>query len=72
MGFPSPAADYVAPRLSPEIICGIGIDSRILETSTGFAVIEPGHSPGRQSGSADPQWRPYPVCKSHGSGINYR
>jgi len=40
MGFPSPAADYVAPRLSPEIICGIGIDSRILETSTGFAVIE--------------------------------
>jgi len=41
MGFPSPAADYVAPRLSPEIICGIGMDSRILETSCGFAVIEP-------------------------------
>ena len=41
MGFPSPAADYIAPRLSPEIICGIGIDSRILETSSGFAVIEP-------------------------------
>ncbi len=41
MGFPSPAADYVAPRLSPEIICGIGMDSRILETSSGFAVIEP-------------------------------
>ena len=41
MGFPSPAADYIAPRLSPEIICGVGIDSRILETSTGFAVIEP-------------------------------
>ncbi len=41
MGFPSPAADYVAPRLSPEIICGIGIDSRIRETSSGFAVIEP-------------------------------
>lgn len=41
MGFPSPAADYLAPRLSPEIICGIGIDSRILETSSGFAVIEP-------------------------------
>ncbi len=41
MGFPSPAADYVAPRLSPEIICGIGIDIRILETSSGFAVIEP-------------------------------
>jgi len=41
MGFPSPAADYVSPRLSPEIICGIGMDSRILETSCGFAVIEP-------------------------------
>ncbi|EMX2207994.1 hypothetical protein AAGT35_003903 [Enterobacter hormaechei] len=41
MGFPSPAADFVAPRLSPEIICGIGMDSCILETSSGFAVIEP-------------------------------
>ncbi|MDU4843569.1 MAG: hypothetical protein E6X49_20850 [Leclercia adecarboxylata] len=41
MGFPSPAADYVSPRLTPELICGVGIDSRILETSTGFAVIEP-------------------------------
>ncbi|MFC2193466.1 hypothetical protein ACFLIP_23790 [Enterobacter hormaechei] len=40
MGFPSPAADFVAPRLSPEIICGIGMDSRILETSSGFAVID--------------------------------
>ena len=41
MGFPSPATDYVERRLCPETICGIGIDSRILETSTGFAVIEP-------------------------------
>lgn len=41
MGFPSPAADYVVPRLSPELICGVGIDTRILETSSGFAVIEP-------------------------------
>lgn len=41
MAFPSPAADFVAPRLTPEIICGVGIDSRILETSSGFAVIEP-------------------------------
>ncbi len=41
MGFTSPAADYVAPRLSSEIIYGIGIDSRILETSSGFAVFEP-------------------------------
>lgn len=41
MGFPSPAGDYVEQRLTPERICGIGIDSRILETSCGFAVIEP-------------------------------
>ncbi|MFG1162941.1 MULTISPECIES: hypothetical protein [Enterobacteriaceae] len=41
MGFPSPAGDYVEQRLTPERICGIGMDSRILETSSGFAVIEP-------------------------------
>ena len=41
MGFPSPASDYIETRLTPERICGIGIDSRILETSSGFAVIEP-------------------------------
>lgn len=41
MGFPSPAGDYVERRLSPETICNVGIDSRILETSSGFAVIEP-------------------------------
>lgn len=40
-GFPSPAGDYVEQRLTPERICGIGLDSRILETSSGFAVIEP-------------------------------
>ncbi|MBW9467501.1 hypothetical protein [Enterobacter roggenkampii] len=41
MGFPSPAGDYVEQRLTPERICGVGMDSRILETSSGFAVIEP-------------------------------
>lgn len=41
MEFPSPATDYVERRLCPEIIFGIGIDSRVLETSSGFAVIEP-------------------------------
>ena len=41
MGFPSPAGDYIEQRLTPERICGIGMDSRILETSSGFAVIEP-------------------------------
>lgn len=41
MGFPSPAGDYVETRLTPERICGVGIDTRIMETSSGFAVIEP-------------------------------
>ncbi|MEB6377569.1 hypothetical protein MXM41_01230 [Leclercia adecarboxylata] len=41
MGLPSPAGDYVEQRLTPERICSVVIDSRILETSSGFAVIEP-------------------------------
>ncbi len=41
MGFPSPATDSVERRLTPELICGVGINTRIIETSSGFAVIEP-------------------------------
>ncbi len=41
MGFPSPASDYIETRLTPERICGVGIDTRIMETLCGFAVIEP-------------------------------
>ena len=40
MGFVSPATDYVEQRLSPASICTTN-ESRILETSTGFVVIEP-------------------------------
>ncbi len=40
MGFPSPAGDYVEQRFSPASMC-ITNTSRILETSAGFAVIEP-------------------------------
>nr|EKJ2707245.1 hypothetical protein [Escherichia coli] len=40
MGFVSPATDYVEQRLSPVSICTTN-ESRILETSSGFAVIEP-------------------------------
>lgn len=40
MGFVSPATDYVEQRLSPASICTTNA-SRILETSSGFAVIEP-------------------------------
>ncbi len=41
MGFVSPATDYVERRLCPETICNVGIDTRFLETSSGYAVIEP-------------------------------
>ncbi|EPZ8969049.1 hypothetical protein ACXYHU_001960 [Enterobacter hormaechei] len=41
MGFPSPAMDYVEPQLSPSVLCNIGVESRVLETDVGFAVIEP-------------------------------
>lgn len=41
MGFASPATDYVEHQLSPEVICNIGAESRVLETEVGFAVIEP-------------------------------
>ncbi|MFB4859953.1 hypothetical protein ACE3LH_23055 [Enterobacter hormaechei subsp. steigerwaltii] len=41
MGFASPANDYVERQLSPEVICNIGAESRVLETDVGFAIIEP-------------------------------
>jgi hypothetical protein len=41
MGFASPANDYVERQLSPEVICNIGAESRVLETDIGYAVIEP-------------------------------
>ena len=40
MGFPSPAGDYVEQRFSPASMC-ITNTSRVLETSSGYAVIEP-------------------------------
>jgi phage repressor protein C with HTH and peptisase S24 domain len=36
MGFPSPAAD----RLTVDMFCGISMNSRVLETSEGYAVID--------------------------------
>lgn len=40
MGFPSPAADYLSRRLTVDMFCGISMNSRILETSEGYAVID--------------------------------
>ncbi|MGQ7145007.1 hypothetical protein ACUOA8_36930, partial [Escherichia sp. SS-MK2] len=40
MGFPSPAQDFVENRLNPHDMCTTE-NSRILETSEGYAVIDP-------------------------------
>ncbi|ELY4302024.1 hypothetical protein SMZ33_002634 [Cronobacter turicensis] len=38
MGFPSPATDYIERRVTLDGICTIGMNSRIVETSTSYAV----------------------------------
>lgn len=40
MGFPSPAADYVEPRLTVDALCQMDTNCRIVETDTGYAVID--------------------------------
>ena len=45
MGFPSPAMDYIENRLTPESIFGITSNSLIIETTSGFAVVERGSKP---------------------------
>ncbi|ELY4575633.1 hypothetical protein SMZ97_003268 [Cronobacter turicensis] len=40
MGFPSPATDFIERRVTLDGICAIGMNSRITETSTGYAVID--------------------------------
>ncbi|MDW4577813.1 LexA family transcriptional regulator [Atlantibacter hermannii] len=44
-GFPSPAADYVESRLSVASICGIGSNALVIETSSGYAVVDRSMSP---------------------------
>ena len=39
MGFPSPAQDYVERPVSPESYCQIDSNSSVIETSSGYAVI---------------------------------
>lgn len=38
MGFPSPAADYVEPRLTINRLCNIDANCEVIETSDGYAV----------------------------------
>lgn len=49
MGFPSPATDYVEKRLSANSLCGIGPNTRIIKTDSGYAVIDVSLKPRHQS-----------------------
>lgn len=40
MGFSSPAADYVERRLTVDSLCGTGPNTRIVQTETGYAVVD--------------------------------
>lgn len=40
MGFPSPASDYIERTLTPEILCSIDANCHVIETSSGYAVID--------------------------------
>lgn len=40
MGFPSPATDYVESVLTVSSLCGINNNSVVIETDSGYAVIE--------------------------------
>ncbi|GEM_PF-3055884 len=71
MGFPSPAGDYVEQRFSPASMC-ITNTSRILDTSSGFAVIEPvTRLVQGQTLPPDPDWRANAVREAQGQGVNY-
>lgn len=47
MGFPSPAADYVERRLNITSLCNMDANSRTIETSDGYAVIDVSQRPGK-------------------------
>ena len=47
MGFPSPAADYVETTLTVNSLCNIGANTRVVETSDGYAVIDVSQRPGQ-------------------------
>lgn len=49
MGFASPATDYVEKRLSADSLCGTGPNTRIIETDSGYAVIDVSMKPRQQS-----------------------
>ncbi|CAD5443246.1 TPA: hypothetical protein ACWS6R_000261 [Klebsiella pneumoniae] len=40
VGFPSPAADYVEVRLTVDKLCGTGPNTRLVQTETGYTVVD--------------------------------
>jgi DNA polymerase V len=40
MGFPSPATDYIERRISITSLCSLGANTRVVETSDGYAVVD--------------------------------
>ncbi|MEQ4450992.1 hypothetical protein ABNT06_06085 [Kosakonia sacchari] len=46
MGFPSPAADYAQRALTVDYLCQVDTNCRIIETYTGYAVIDLSARPG--------------------------
>lgn len=47
MGFPSPANDYVEATLTVNSLCNIGANTRTIETSDGYAIIDVSQRPGQ-------------------------
>ncbi|ANR77020.1 hypothetical protein BBB57_01355 [Kosakonia sacchari] len=46
MGFPSPAADYAQRALTVDYLCQVDANCRIIETDSGYAVIDLSSRPG--------------------------
>lgn len=45
MGFPSPATDYIERRINITTLCNLGPNTRTIETSDGYAVIDVSRRP---------------------------
>ncbi|HDT6597861.1 TPA: hypothetical protein R4Y39_003927 [Raoultella planticola] len=45
MGFPSPANDFAESTLTINRICNVGANTRVIETSAGYAVIDVSRRP---------------------------
>ena len=45
MGFPSPATDYIERRISITSLCSLCANTRVVETSDGYAVVDVSRRP---------------------------